>query len=132
VGWMRIVFLAAAAYNVLRGEFVVLFPLARFRVLGMETPSYLQIWQCVGMLVGVDGVGYAVTALYPVRHWLVELAGLFGKILGPIAFLSAVIGGTFLLSFGVTILKNDLICCTSSPSSSSEPTRPAVRCETNA
>jgi hypothetical protein len=61
------------------------------------------------MIVGVYGVGYEVTALYPVRHWPVMLAGLLGKILGPIAFLYAVVGGTLLLSFGVTILKNDLV-----------------------
>ena len=50
---MRLVLLAAAAYNVLWGAFVVLFPFALFRVLEMELPNYPQIWQCVGMIVGV-------------------------------------------------------------------------------
>lgn len=71
---------------------MVLFPLTLFRVLGMEPPNYPQIWQCVVMIVGVYGVGYAVA-----------------KILGPIGFLSAVAGGTLPLSFGLTILTNDLI-----------------------
>ncbi len=106
---MRTVLLAAAAYDVLWGGFVVLFPLALFRVLEMEPPNYPQIWQCAGMIVGVYGVGYAAAALDPMRHWPVVLVGLLGKILGPIGFLSAVVGGTLPLSFGLTILTNDLI-----------------------
>jgi small multidrug resistance pump len=106
---MRTILLVAAAYNVLWGGFVVFFPLALFRVLGMEPPNYPQIWQCVGMIVGVYGVGYAATALDPVRHWPVVLSGLLGKILGPIGFLSTVVEGTLPLSFGLTLLTNDLI-----------------------
>jgi hypothetical protein len=45
----------------------------------------------------------------PVLRFGDGAAELSGKILGPIAFLSAVVGGTLPLSFGVTILKNDLI-----------------------
>jgi small multidrug resistance pump len=108
-GWMRAVLLAAAAYNVLWGGLVILFPFAVFDVLGMERPNYPQIWQCIGMIVGVYGVGYAAAALDPLRHWPVVLVGLLGKVFGPIGFLSAVVGGTLPLSFGLTILTNDLI-----------------------
>ena len=106
---MRAVLVAAAVYNVLWGGFVVLFPLALFRVLGMELPNYPQIWQCVGMIVGVYGVGYAAAALDPLRHWPIVLVGLLGKIFGPVGFLSAVFQGTLPLSFGLTLLTNDLI-----------------------
>ena len=109
VGWMRTVLLAAAAYNVLWGGFVVLFPFTLFRALGMELPNYPQIWQCLGMIVGLYGVGYAASALDPLRHWPVVPVGLLGKVLGPIGFLSAVAEGTLPLSFGLTILTNDLI-----------------------
>jgi hypothetical protein len=61
------------------------------------------------MIVGVYGVGYAIAALDPSRHWPVVLVGLLGKIFGPIGFLSAVVGGTLPLSFGLTILTDDLI-----------------------
>jgi small multidrug resistance pump len=106
---MRAVLLAAAAYNVLWGGLVILFPFAVFDVLGMERPNYPQIWQCIGMIVGVYGVGYAAAALDPLRHWPVVLVGLLGKVFGPIGFLSAVVGRTLPLSFGLTILTNDLI-----------------------
>ena len=61
------------------------------------------------MIVGVYGVGYATAALDPWSHWSVVLVGLFGKIFGPIGFLSAVVVGTLPLSFGLTILTDDLI-----------------------
>ena len=95
-------------YNVLWGGFLVLFPLALFRVLGMEPPNYPQIWQCVGMIVGVYGVGYAAAALDPLRHWPMVLVGLLGKVFGPIGFL-VVVGGELPLRFGLTIMTNDLI-----------------------
>ena len=106
---MRAVLLAAAAYNVLWGAFVVLFPLALFRLFGMEPPNYPELWQCVGMIVGVYGVAYAAAALDPLRHWPVVVAGLLGKILGPIGFVGAVVGGVFPAAFGLVIVLNDLI-----------------------
>lgn len=104
---MRAVLLAV--YNVLWGGLVVLFPFAVFSVLGMELPNYPRIWQCVGMMVGVYGVGYALAALDPLRHWPIVFVGLLGKIFGPIGFLAAVIEGALPLSFGLVILTNDLI-----------------------
>ena len=48
-GWMSAVLLAAAVYNVLWGGFVVLFPYAVFRLVGMELPNYPQIWWRTGI-----------------------------------------------------------------------------------
>ena len=102
---------AAAAYNVVWGALVVLFPDATFRLLGVEEPArYPEIWQCVGMIVGVYGVGYAIAARDPLRHWPIVLVGLLGKVFGPIGFIDAVfIKGTFPVQFGWTIITNDLI-----------------------
>ena len=41
-----------------------------------EFPRYPQIWQCVGMIVGVYGVGYLVAASDPLRHWPIVLVGM--------------------------------------------------------
>src|SRR5215468_2521786 len=85
--WMSGVLWAAAVYNLLWGGCVVLFPLQPFRWLGMPLPNYPQIWQCVGMIVGVYGIGYACAARDPLRHWPIVLVGLLGKIFGPLGFL---------------------------------------------
>ncbi|MCG8583205.1 MAG: hypothetical protein MI757_00645 [Pirellulales bacterium] len=108
-GWMRGVLIAAGVYNLAWGAAVILFPDALFRWAEMELPLYPQIWQCVGMIVGVYGIGYLVAASDPLRHWPITLVGLLGKIFGPIGFLMAIAEGSLPLAFGVTILTNDLI-----------------------
>ncbi len=106
---MTWVLVAAAAYNLVWGGWVMLFPLMGFELAGLAPPRYPQIWQCVGMIVGVYGVGYAIAALNPMRHWPIVLVGLLGKVLGPIGFLDAAVRGTLPWAVGWTIATNDLI-----------------------
>ena len=109
-GWMRKVLFAAAAYNLLWGAFAILSPLTIFRWAGFDPlPFYPQLWQCVGMIVGVYGIGYAIAATNPYRHWPIVLVGFLGKVFGPIGFVGAVASGSFPLTMGWTILTNDLI-----------------------
>lgn len=107
--WMRPVLLAAGAYNLVWGFFCIAFPTALFDAVGMEPPRYPELWQCIGMIVGVYGIGYAVAALDPIRHWPIVLVGFLGKIFGPIGFLGALLKGSLPVGFGATILTNDLI-----------------------
>lgn len=107
--WMRLTLLAAGIYNLVWGAAVVLFPAALFHWAEMELPRYPQIWQCVGMIVGVYGIGYLIAAADPLRHWPIVLVGFLGKIFGPIGFLAAGLRGDLPWSWGVTILSNDLI-----------------------
>lgn len=107
--WMGQVLKAAAVYNLLWGAVVIAAPGLFFRWIGMEPPRYPQIWQCVGMIVGVYGVGYWIAAREPIRHWPIVLVGLLGKVLGPIGFFQSAIAGDLPWSFGLMILTNDLI-----------------------
>ena len=99
----------AAVYNLAWGTVVVLFPHLLFDATGLERMRYPEIWQCVGMIVGVYGVGYWVAAGDPRRHWPIVLVGLLGKVFGPIGFAVALAEGAFPPVFGLTILTNDLI-----------------------
>ena len=107
--WASCVLYAAAVYNLIWGAAIIAAPLALFRWAGMETPRYPQIWQCVGMIVGVYGVGYWLAARDPFRHWPIVLVGFLGKILGPIGFLNAALTDQLPWAWGATILTNDLI-----------------------
>lgn len=110
VPWHRTVLRAAAVYNIVWGTLAVLFPLALFRWAGVDPlPSHPELWQCVGMIVGVYGVGYWIAAADPVRHWAVLLVGLLGKILGPIGFLQSLLADRFPAKLGWMIVCNDLI-----------------------
>lgn len=107
--WMTSALAAAAFYNLIWGAFVILSPGTIFSWAGMAQPNYPELWQCVGMIVGVYGVGYAIAATDPLRHWPIVLVGLMGKILGPIGFAKALLEERFSPKFLWVILTNDLI-----------------------
>jgi small multidrug resistance pump len=106
---MAVTLYLAAGYNLAWGAAVVAQPNAFFAWANLPAPRYPEIWQCVGMIVGVYGVGYALAARDPLRHWPIVLVGLLGKLLGPIGFVDALWRGVFPLSFGWTIVTNDLV-----------------------
>ena len=110
--WLR----AAAVYNIAWGALTVLYPGWLFDLTGMAVPAYPFIWQCVGMIVGVYGLGYWIAAGDPYRHWPIVLVGLLGKLFGPAGYAGGVLLGGLLpfvsevpLEFGLTLLTNDLI-----------------------
>ena len=100
---------AAAIYNLLWGTWVILFPNHWFDLTGIPRPNYPGIWQCVGMIVGVYGLGYWWASRDFAKHWPVIAVGFLGKIFGPIGFLQSVITGALQWSWGWMILTNDLI-----------------------
>lgn len=107
--WMSSWLLAAGFYNLIWGSAVILLPTLPSRLTGLAEPNYPAIWQCVGMIVGVYGVGYLIAARDPLRHWPIVLVGLLGKVLGPIGFVWAATRGELPWLFGATILSNDLL-----------------------
>lgn len=107
--WMSRWLIAAGWYNLIWGGAVILAPSLPFQAAGLPPPNYPSIWQCVGMIVGVYGIGYLIAARDPVRHWPIVLVGLVGKVLGPIGFVWSVARGELPWVFGLTIVANDLI-----------------------
>lgn len=78
-----IVFLAGVC-NIGWGALVVAYPermLAGYGILSIQWP---QFWRCIGMFVGVFGVGYLIASRNLHRYWPVILVGLLGKLLGSI------------------------------------------------
>ena len=107
--WMSRWLVAAGIYNLAWGAVTVLYPGWLFDLTGLEPPNYPFIWQCVGMIVGVYGVGYLAASSDPVRHWPIVLVGFLGKIFGPLGYLMGVIRGDVPLAFGWTLPTNDLL-----------------------
>lgn len=107
--WASRWLVAAGVYNLLWGAAMIVFPHLLFDVCGIERLNYPEIWQCVGMIVGVYGIGYLIAAGDSRTHWPIVIVGLLGKVLGPIGFVVALLRGTFPPLFGLTILTNDLI-----------------------
>lgn len=110
--WMRRWLIAAGAYNLLWGVATIAAPISTLRALGVTTPDtavWPQLWACVGMIVGVYGIGYLIASRDPLRHWPIVLVGLLGKIFGPIGFIDAALAGDLPWRMGFTLLTNDLL-----------------------
>lgn len=80
-----------------------------FDVSGIDRINYPEIWQCVGMIVGVYGIGYLIAAGDSPNALAIVLVGLLGKVFGPIGVRSGTAAGHFHPLFGLTILTNDLL-----------------------
>jgi uncharacterized membrane protein HdeD (DUF308 family) len=103
----------AGVYNLAWGTWVVLFPGTSFAYSGMQVADqplhYPQLWQCIGMIVGVYGIGYLLAARAPARHWPIVLVGFLGKVFGPIGLAFGVATGQSPPAGLITIVPNDLI-----------------------
>jgi hypothetical protein len=110
--WMRRWLIAAGVYNIAWGAVMALAPEWSLGLLGVAPPSkevWPQLWACIGMIVGVYGVGYLAAARDPARHWPMVLVGLLGKVFGPIGFALAAARGQLPWSMVATILTNDVL-----------------------
>lgn len=103
---------AAGIYNLVWGAATIAAPEFTLRLLGVNAATnevWPQLWGCIGMIVGVYGIGYLIAARNPTRHWPITLVGLLGKIFGPIGFVMAAGQGQLPWSMGWTLLTNDLL-----------------------
>lgn len=107
--WMKTVMRMAAIYNFAWGGWVILFPLSFFHLTGMTEPVHPTIWQGMGMVIGVYGLGYWWSATNPVKHWPIIAVGFLGKIFGPVGFVFNYLKGDVPAAFGYTLITNDLI-----------------------
>jgi hypothetical protein len=105
----RIVLGVAALYNVAFGIWAGFFPNAFFDWFRLEPPRYPSIWSCLGMVIGLFGIGYGYAAWQPSRGQLFVGIGLAGKVLGPIGWLWAVKSAELPPRTFPLILANDLV-----------------------
>ena len=99
----------AAIYNLLWGAWVVLFPQHFFDLVGMEPLRHELVWQGMGMVIGVYGLGYWWAAQDPLTHWPIVAVGFLGKIFGPLGFVMNYAIGKVPFGFFYTLITNDFI-----------------------
>jgi hypothetical protein len=105
----RWIFGAAAVYNIAFGLWAALTPQSFFALFDLASPLYPAIWACLGMVVGLYGLGYAYAAAYLDRAAPFIAIGLLGKLLGPIGWVLAVSRGEWPIRTLSLILFNDAI-----------------------
>lgn len=99
----------AALYNLIWGAWVVLFPQQFFELAGMDPINHSMVWQGMGMVIGVYGLGYWWASYNPYLHWPIVAVGFLGKILGPLGFLFNYFLFDMPFQFFYTMITNDLI-----------------------
>lgn len=107
--WLRSVLILSGIYNLLWGAWTVIFPDHFFNLINLPLPRYPQLWQCIGMIVGVYGIGYLIASRDPFRHWPIIFVGFLGKVFGPLGFLMSFIEGKLPLKFASILLTNDFV-----------------------
>ncbi len=105
----RLTFAAAAAYNLAFGLWAGLFPRSFFLRFELAPPLYPAIWACLGMVLGVYGLGYAYAAWRLDRAAPFIAIGLLGKLLGPLGWLLTVSRGEWPVRTVTLILFDDVI-----------------------
>lgn len=105
----RIIFGAAAFYNLAFGCWAGFFPHSFFEVFHLPSPLYPAIWQCLGMVIGLYGLLYAYAARKIEAAWPIIAVGLLGKVLGPIGWTVTVAAGDWPVRTFPLIVFNDLV-----------------------
>lgn len=109
INWMSYTLKAAAIYNLIWGAWVVLFPQHFFALTGMSAINHEMVWQGMGMVIGVYGLGYWWAAQNPLIHWPIVAVGFLGKIFGPLGFFMNYFQGKVPFEFIYTLFTNDFI-----------------------
>ena len=105
----RLIFGAAAVYNIAFGLWAALTPLSFFAFFDLAPPLYPSIWACLGMVIGLYGLGYAYATANIERAAPFIAIGLLGKLLGPAGWILTVARGEWPIRTLTLILFNDVI-----------------------
>ena len=74
--------------------FIIVLPSRAAMAYGLaKPPEDLFLWQGIGLVILLFGLGYGLAATNPRQHWGIVLIGLIAKVLGPIGMVWAVSQG---------------------------------------
>lgn len=87
--WMRRVLLAAGFYHLAFALWANLWPNLCFDWIGMARPNHPMLWQGLGLMMGMLGIGQLLAAGNPIQRWPVVLVSLvkftFGIVFASVA-----------------------------------------------
>ena len=108
--WERIALLVAGLQCLIWGVFIIAWPERSSLAYGFaQPPDELFLWQGMGLVIVLFGIGYAIASKNPSQHWVIILIGLLSKSLGPIGMAWSVHQGAVSSRVLYLIPINDLI-----------------------
>ena len=106
---MNFVLRFAGAFNLLAGAAMCCLYHEGYRLLGVQKPELVLPLQLVGVMVGLFGVGYWLTALNPLENRNVLMLGFWSKAFGSVLGVYYTLAGPLPLVFLVVLLLADII-----------------------
>ena len=83
--WLPICLLLFGLQSIAWGVFIVALPATAALAYGCDqVPQDLFLWQGIGLVLLLFGMGYSITTRDPVQHWLLVFVGLLAKVPGPV------------------------------------------------
>ncbi|MBC7965057.1 MAG: hypothetical protein H7Z17_03945 [Fuerstia sp.] len=108
--WQRIALLVAGLQCLVWGVFIIAWPERSSLAYGFtQPPTELFLWQGIGLVIVLFGIGYSIASTNPMQHWVIILLGLLSKSLGPIGMAWSVTQGDVPRRVLYLIPINDLI-----------------------
>jgi hypothetical protein len=83
---MRKILLTAGIYHLLFALWANCWPHLWFDWIGLERPNHPLMWQGVGLVMGVLGIGLLIASKNPIQHWMIVLVAITKSTLGIIGF----------------------------------------------
>jgi small multidrug resistance pump len=108
--WQRIALMAAGLQCFIWGVFIAAWPERSSHTYGFSDPPVeLFLWQGMGLVIMLFGIGYLIASTNPLQHWAVILIGFLSKSLGPVGMAWSVNRGSVSRNVLYLIPINDLI-----------------------
>lgn len=107
--WMHHVLVAAGIYNLVWGGIAVFWPNFFFDNLHLAHPNYMMMWQGIGVLVMLFGIGYLIASRGPLRHWPIVLLGFTYKLLVSLAYVYYYYVDVLPFTICWTVLANNVV-----------------------
>jgi hypothetical protein len=107
--WMRKVLVAAGFYHLVFAVWAIGWPCLWFDWIGVAHPNHPMMWQGVGLVMGVLGIGLLIAARNPIEHWLIVLLGFTKFTLGILGFAAALVKQEIPLQSAWMMVVDDLI-----------------------
>ncbi|MBN2475944.1 MAG: hypothetical protein JXB62_15135 [Pirellulales bacterium] len=107
--WMTFVLRFAGVFNLLAGASMICFYHEGYEMLGVPKPELILPVQVMGILVGLFGVGYLLTATDPVPNRNLLLLGTFSKAVASVFALYYVAVEALPWWFALVVLFADIV-----------------------
>ncbi len=107
--WMHSILILAGLYNLTWGFFAILEPSYFFENLNLQLPNYLMMWQGIGLIEILFGLGYLIASRKPYKHWVIIFLGFVTKLAATTGFFYFLATNKLPFNLLYLVLANDAI-----------------------